>query len=172
VSGGGWSTVTDSSVLVPRTARNSSSFSPGSTLTIEVAPDIRIVLAGTGRSREVNMPWSIVSGQSPSRATLESLERIGSLPSGWLNGAGEVVSRTAITRMRVLLTRLRLRLSEPRLYPTSEGGVRAEWRLDSVDLSIEADDRGYFAHRLHLQTREDSEVEGQLPEVLAFLARR
>jgi hypothetical protein len=51
------------------------------------------------------------------------------LKRGWLNGEGEAITQTAISKAEQLLT--------PHIYPTPEGGVSIE--TDHYDIIVHAD---------------------------------
>jgi hypothetical protein len=60
------------------------------------------------------------------------------LKDGWLDGQGSALDperlRLAGTQFR---TRLDPTLPPPFLYPTLEGGLRAEWSLDAAEVSVD-----------------------------------
>lgn len=69
------------------------------------------------------------------------VERLKQLRDGWLDGElGAALNRSLLEKVGAWLE---LHLTEdmqlPRLYPTPEGGVEAEWLVGRVDLSIEFD---------------------------------
>lgn len=98
---------------------------------------------------------------------ITELER---LQPGWLDGEGEAISRHALLEMRSLLDELGDHLPRARLYPTADGGVRAEWTVQRRELSIVIDEDGYFAHLLDHATGEAPSKEGEkASEALHFL---
>jgi hypothetical protein len=68
----------------------------------------------------------------------DRLAELRSLPAGWLDGEGEPISENVVAYVRRLLGNLQDSvLSEVRIYPTLEGGVRLGWRatqLSSVSI--------------------------------------
>lgn len=84
------------------------------------------------------------------------VERLRQLREGWLDGErGLAMSRSLLNQVEEWLD---LHLAEdaplPRLYPTPEGGVEAEWLVGRVDLSIEFDPitRRVQWHAMNLDT--------------------
>jgi hypothetical protein len=68
------------------------------------------------------------------------LEQLRQLAAGWLDGQGVPPSAQLLDQIGAWLeTHLRGEQPIPRLYPTPEGGVEAEWLLGRLDLSIEFD---------------------------------
>lgn len=68
------------------------------------------------------------------------LEQLRRLAAGWLDGQGVPPSVHLLDQIGAWLeTHLRGEQPVPRLYPTPEGGVEAEWLLGRLDLSIEFD---------------------------------
>lgn len=69
------------------------------------------------------------------------LEKLKVLRDGWLDGEGVALSLDLLTRVGAWFDE---HLSDdttlPRLYPTPEGGVEAEWLIDRLDVSIEFDE--------------------------------
>jgi len=62
------------------------------------------------------------------------------LAPGWLDGEGLPPSRELLEQLGEWLElHQRKNGQQPRLYPTPEGGVEAEWRIGRLDLSIEFD---------------------------------
>lgn len=68
------------------------------------------------------------------------LEKLKGFRAGWLDGEGTALSPALLARVGNWLEDY---LSEdtplPRLYPTPEGGVEAEWLIGRLDVSIEFD---------------------------------
>lgn len=60
------------------------------------------------------------------------------LQKGWLDGEGIAPTTAALRRARITLAELLLRLEvpRPRLYPTPEGGVQAEWTSGDCEVSV------------------------------------
>lgn len=76
----------------------------------------------------------------------ERLDQVAGLTNGWLDGEG-VPLHAAVLReaRRVLADLLQFEVPRPRIYPTAEGGVQAEWTLGSNEVSVtfEPDGRLY-----------------------------
>jgi hypothetical protein len=71
---------------------------------------------------------------------LVQLEQLRQLPAGWLDGEGQPPSSELLSLVGQWLEEYQYDDGKPpRLYPTSEGGVEAEWRIGGLDLSIEFD---------------------------------
>lgn len=75
------------------------------------------------------------------------LDEVAAIQPGWLDGHGEAVTVDArVAAERVLAGLMhRLGLPTPRLYPTEEGGVSAEWpreRRPGPTLSVEFEPTG------------------------------
>lgn len=66
------------------------------------------------------------------------IEQLRRLPAGWLDGKGAPPSGQLLDQISAWLeSHLRGEQPLPRLYPTPEGGVEAEWLIGRLDLSIE-----------------------------------
>jgi len=77
------------------------------------------------------------------------------LEPGWLNGEGVPPTWALLKLMGAWLDEhQRQDLEQPRLFPTPEGGVEAEWRVGHLDLSIEFDPSSGLAewHQLDLDS--------------------
>ena len=71
---------------------------------------------------------------------LVQLEQLQLLSAGWLDGEGQPPSSELLSLVGQWLEEHQRDDDEPpRLYPTAEGGVEAEWRIGRLDLSIEFD---------------------------------
>ena len=69
------------------------------------------------------------------------LEKLKVLRDGWLDGEGVALSLDLLTRVGAWFDEyLNDDTPLPRLYPTPEGGVEAEWLIDRLDVSIEFDE--------------------------------
>jgi hypothetical protein len=105
-----------------------------------------------------------VRGLSPQlSATLmhffDRLAEFRSLPTGWLDGEGEQISENVVAYVRLLLENLQDSvLSEVRIYPTLEGGVRLEWRRYSTEFSLDfRSDRTVLYDEIDLDTGSGTE---------------
>jgi hypothetical protein len=83
------------------------------------------------------------------------LEKLKVLRNGWLDGDGSPLSPDLLARVGTWFDE---HLSEdtplPRLYPTPEGGVEAEWLIGRLDVSIEFDEAAGIVewHAMDLDT--------------------
>ena len=79
------------------------------------------------------------------------------LAPGWLDGEGVPPTRELLELVGAWLNEhQRQDLEQPRLVPTPEGGVEAEWRIGRLDLSVEFDPSSGLAewHQLDLDSGE------------------
>lgn len=75
------------------------------------------------------------------------IEQLRQLPAGWLDGKGVPPSGLLLDQISAWLeNHLRSEEPSPRLYPTPEGGVEAEWLIGRLDLSIEFDPNNNTVH--------------------------
>lgn len=77
------------------------------------------------------------------------------LSPGWLDGEGVPPTGELLELVEAWLDEHhRQDLEQPRLFPTPEGGVEAEWRIGRMDLSIEFDPSSGLAewHQLDLDS--------------------
>jgi hypothetical protein len=71
---------------------------------------------------------------------IAQIEQLRQLPAGWLDGKGVPPSAQLLDQISTWLeSHLRDEQPTPRLYPTPEGGVEAEWLIGRLDLSVEFD---------------------------------
>ncbi|MBZ0271117.1 hypothetical protein K8I61_03715 [bacterium] len=80
------------------------------------------------------------------------------LRNGWLDGDGIAPSEEGLDWFEEKFKKeFPDQLPRPRLYPTPEGGVRAEWTIGRFDasLDIDIDAHSGFWHVLQLDTGED-----------------
>ena len=104
------------------------------------------------------------------------LEKLKVLQDGWLDGDGSHLSLDLLARVGTWFDE---HLSEdtplPRLYPTPEGGVEAEWLIGRLDISIEFDEAAEIVewHAMDLDTGKADEktIDFDDTEALAELGR-
>ena len=90
-------------------------------------------------------------------------DQLGSLQEmrdGWLAGTGRAPTHEGLTKLGDLYAmHFSYALPQPYLYPTPEGGVRAEWTFGSneVSLNINLETLSGEWHTVDLATREDEE---------------
>lgn len=82
------------------------------------------------------------------------------IQDGWLEGEGRAPSERAIVHARHVLARLlveRRALERPRVFPTPNGGVQAEWVIGpwAIDISFDPDDGTIQAEATHGGTGEE-----------------
>lgn len=89
------------------------------------------------------------------------------LAPGWLDGEAVPPTRELLELVGAWLDEHQLQdLEQPRLFPTPEGGVKAEWRIGRLDLSIEFDPSSCLAewHQLDLDSGAVVEQQAQLQD--------
>lgn len=105
--------------------------------------------------------------------------RLLALEDGWYDaasGCGKALDREVVALARAFFETLATGGSPtPHLYPTEEGGVRAEWSTPSrCEVSIDFDARGMYLHSLDMKTDACEEIEAAYTEpepIIAALAR-
>lgn len=84
----------------------------------------------------LRLTWNYVAPMRKAERCVELLD----LAPGWLDGEGRPPSRKLLDLVGEWLeAHQRKDGQQPRLFPTPEGGVEAEWRIGRLDLSIEFD---------------------------------
>ncbi len=64
-------------------------------------------------------------------------DEMATLPDGWMDGAGASPDRVVLHEARHVLSDLLDRdAPRPRVFPTLEGGVQAEWTVDGHEVSV------------------------------------
>lgn len=89
------------------------------------------------------------------------------LAPGWLDGEAVPPTRELLELVGAWLDEHQLQdLEQPRLFPTPEGGLEAEWRIGRLDLSIEFDPSSCLAewHQLDLDSGAVVEQQAQLQD--------
>lgn len=85
------------------------------------------------------------------------------LPPGWLDGEAVQPTGELLELVRAWLDEHQSQdLEQPRLFPTPEGGVEAEWRIGRLDLSIEFDPSSGLAEWHQLDLGSGAVVEQQV----------
>lgn len=124
----------------------------------------RVVLQGVARYNRYNQLQRIESVEHVSLLDPNDvgarLDEMRGLQPGWLDGDGIPPSAEGLDWLsRSFEAHYPDRLTLPYLYPTPEGGIRAEWSAGNVDVSMDVrlDDRRAEWHALNLETdREDA----------------
>jgi len=99
------------------------------------------------------------------------LEELGMLRDGWLNGEGQALSPSALRKLASLFRRyLDPALPPPRIYPTPQNGVQAEWTFGrweaELEIALSNLQAEYFA--AHMETDETREQMLSLHEAAAW----
>ena len=88
----------------------------------------------------------------------ERLEDLSGIQDGWLDGEGLALTKPALELAGNVLERLvsDLDVAMPRIYPTPEGGVQAEWILGDwgVDVTFAPEGKVFTAAATNASTRE------------------
>jgi hypothetical protein len=104
------------------------------------------------------------------------IEQLRHLPAGWLDGKGAPPSGQLLDKISSWLESHLRGEQLPRLYPTPEGGVEAEWLIGRLDLSIEFDPGRntvqWHAMDLDRNTVEEDTVTLNDPEKLQALGKK
>lgn len=67
----------------------------------------------------------------------QRLDELSRLPEGWLDGEGIPPDASVVDRARaVLRDRRKFDVPRPRVYATPEGGMQAEWTVESREVSV------------------------------------
>lgn len=104
---------------------------------------------------------------------LVQLEQLRQLKAGWLDGEGQPPGSELLSLVGQWLEEHQRDDDEPpRLYPTAEGGVEAEWRIGRLDLSIEFDPSSGMAewHALDLDSGVADERQASLRDASGLKA--
>lgn len=98
------------------------------------------------------------------------LDELRTLRDGWLEGDGVTPDAVVVARVREVLARMLVdyrELPRPKIYPTPEGGIQAEWMIGDwgAEIIFEPNEDGVVAEATNLQTgeeREESFAPGQV----------
>ena len=104
----------------------------------------------------------------------ERFRMLEGLQQGWLDGEGSAPTPASLRNARAVMTEfLRLDAPLPRLYPTPDGGVQAEWTSGDYELSVTFEPEGEF-HGLavNITTGESDELGEADAEVIARFVER
>jgi hypothetical protein len=99
------------------------------------------------------------------------LEKLKDLQDGWLDGQGVALSLDLLARVGSWFDEhLSGDAPLPRLYPTPEGGVEAEWLIGRLDVSIEFDGAAGLVewHAMDLDTGEVEEKTFEFDDTVAL----
>lgn len=109
---------------------------------------------------------------------LEALNRriaeLAELQPGWLDGDGASLAPAALRNARITLAELlRLGVPRPRIYPTPEGGIQAEWAAGDYEINITFEPDGSSAAlAVNLGSGESRELEnGDAGDIAQFFQR-
>lgn len=103
--------------------------------------------------------------------------RLGDLKPGWFDQESPAIDRLLLRNIQELLSKLMVDMDipTPYLYPTPQGGIRAEWSAGDEEISLEASlDEPLFLHMTHVSTGVSLEAECDLarPEQALDIATR
>jgi hypothetical protein len=88
------------------------------------------------------------------------LDELAKAENGWLNGDGLAPSQELLDRLKKAFEQdFDPELSLPYLYPTTEGGVQAEWSLNGWEVSIKIDPTGEHAEYQAVNIESDASQE-------------
>jgi hypothetical protein len=105
-------------------------------------------------------------------ALRQRLAELEDLSPGWLAGEGERPQRRSLERARIVLRQmLRLGVPRPRVYPTPEGGVQAEWTIGTREVSLTFEpDAAAYATAIDVRSgREDELQDGDADQFVQFV---
>ncbi len=67
----------------------------------------------------------------------KQIDELSHLKDGWLDGKGKALGRENLEWLKNMFDTLyNLQLPFPRLYPTLEGNIQAEWSSESYEISL------------------------------------
>ena len=101
--------------------------------------------------REVKIHWmlkpSLLFFIGKPNAVTTRLEELKRLQRGWLDGKGLPLSGSGVDWLASAFRKFYASpsLPPPYIYPTAEGGVRAEWSVGSREISLEVDLANHLA---------------------------
>lgn len=93
------------------------------------------------------------------------LDELAALKPGWLNGKGLSLDKKSLTLLANLFNEyFSPELPLPYLYPTAEGGVQAEWTLNSWEVSLDVELPSLEAtfHAFNVDTYDEKDFDGDL----------
>ena len=86
------------------------------------------------------------------------IAELGELRDGWLDGRGLAPTPQSLSWLADLFEEYYPpELPAPYLYPTPEGGIRAEWTLGTHEISLDIDFHSILGHWHELDTVADTE---------------
>ena len=88
-------------------------------------------------------------------------DELAAVRAGWLDGEGAALDVAVLNRARRILAELlNFELPRPRVFPTSEGGVQAEWTVVSNEISVTFEPNGtLYAVSVNLTSGQTQEPE-------------
>ncbi len=94
----------------------------------------------------------------------ERLEELRQLKSGWYDGHGQALSADGLKWLEEAFTRYfdDARLPLPRLFPTVEGLVQAEWSIGLWEVTLELDLQTHVGEFQAVQVQKDEQLEKML----------
>lgn len=102
------------------------------------------------------------------------LDELEGLRGGWLDGYGAAPTPHALrSARRIVAELLRLEVPKPRLYPTPDGGVQAEWTAGESEINVTFNSDGSsLLVAVDIDSGEANEVTNVEPEEIARFVRR
>jgi hypothetical protein len=93
-------------------------------------------------------------------ALARRLQNLADLEPGWHDGEGEKISAMALKVAREIALSTADAGFSPRLYPTVDGGVSAEWSSPSREVSVEIAPAGsLYVHDMEVETEATREFD-------------
>ncbi len=129
-----------------------------------------------GRIGEVDAVRAVPVPDAGRTGVAEQVTNLRAIEKGWVDGEGEVLSSDGLRWLEGLLSQFVAEgMPTPRLYPTLEGGVQAEWSIRSWEVSATFDLERHHAVLLAASTRDprkdvEDEVDLDHPDGAAKLA--
>lgn len=123
------------------------------------------VYSGTGQLLRVTTVDD-VTVQGPVGASSkisEQVDALRALEAGWLDGEGDAIDGPGLEWVSAVLNRMAATalLPFPFIYPTEDGGVRAEWSTERWELGVTFDLKGHTARALVTDIRSDKFEESE-----------
>lgn len=112
-------------------------------------PPVRVVGVGVFDSDQRLLRFdsihdvSVVEAEDELVTMDHRFDELAALPPGWLDGEGAPLDRVVLDRARRLLAELlNFDVPRPRVFPTPDGGVQAEWTIAGHEISVTFEPEG------------------------------
>lgn len=103
---------------------------------VRVQARARVQWAASPRAQDVESFEVVDHERWPDVERLwQRIDQLAEVPEGWMNGAGEAPGDAVRARAREVLARLLVdhpEVPRPKVFPTPDGGLQAEWLFDRV----------------------------------------